>query len=79
MKKPFRITPFDLQFARKNRVPLPNSYYIRRIKENFSLIFFIGTLRETTCALTGEKIMTAIPQAFDGRIVSKEAYEKQVI
>mgnify|MGYP001602690920 CR=1 FL=1 len=79
MKKPFRITPFDLQFARKNRVPLPNSYYIRRIKENFSLIFFNGTLRETTCALTGEKIMTAIPQAFDGRIVSKEAYEKQVI
>lgn len=78
-KKPFRITPSDLVFCKKQKVPLPHSFYIRRIKENFSWLFFNGTLRETVCALTGAKIMTAVPPAFDGRIVSKEAYLEKVV
>ena len=76
---PFRIMPFDLAFAQKNRVPLANGFYIQRIKENFSWLFSNGTLRETKCALTGKSIQTGVPPGFDGRIVSKEAYEKQVV
>lgn len=78
-RRAFRIMPFDLEFCKARGVPLPNCFYVRRIKENFSWLFFNGTLRETTCALTGEKIMTGVPTAFDGRIVSKEAYLDQVV
>ena len=39
-KKPLRIRKQDVQFANKIGVPLPHSFYSRRLKENFSWICF---------------------------------------
>lgn len=79
VNKPFQIKTFDLKFCQQNKVPLPNSYYIRRIKENFRMLFFNGELRETSCAKTGKKILTGLPKELDGRILSEEAYLETVI
>ncbi|MDP4007765.1 MAG: hypothetical protein Q8P68_01080 [Candidatus Peregrinibacteria bacterium] len=77
--RPFKITQFDLKFCKARNLPLPNCFYVRRIKENFSLTFCNGTLRETVCSKTGEKIMTGLPQSLDGRILSHEAYLDEVV
>jgi len=73
-KRPFQINAADLKFCQENKVPLPNSYYIRRIKENYRFIFFNGEQRETTCAKTGKTILTTLPPELDNRIISMESY-----
>lgn len=78
-QRPFQITAYDLKFSQENNIPLPNQYYIGRIKENFRFMFFNGELRETKCAQTGQKIMTALPKELDSRILSLEAYHQEVI
>lgn len=78
-KRPFSIQAFDLEHSKRQNVPLPNSFYARRTSENFRWMFFDGTLRETTCAATGQKILTALPKALDGRILSQAAYEEKVL
>ncbi|MCX6807986.1 MAG: hypothetical protein NTZ80_04305 [Patescibacteria group bacterium] len=77
-KRPFQITKRDLEFAKKNNIPLQNSFYIRRLKENFDWMFFTGELRETKCFETGQKIMTSLPPELDGRILSEESYLKKI-
>lgn len=77
-QRPFQISEHDLKFCQQNQVPLPNQYYIGRIKENYSFVFFNGELRETQCAETGQKIMTALPQELDSRILSLQAYLKKI-
>ncbi|MBT4631542.1 hypothetical protein HOH67_00105 [Candidatus Peregrinibacteria bacterium] len=72
--KPFHITERDKQFCEKNRVPLPNTFYVNRLMDNLRWMFFTGELRETTCAETGDRILTGIPKEFDGRILSEQAY-----
>lgn len=78
-KKPFQIKDFDIVFCKKQKVPLPNSFYIRRIKENFSWMFFDWELRETKCAISWNKIQTTLPQFLDWRIISNEEYLKKIL
>jgi hypothetical protein len=73
-QRPFRIRKADLKFCGENNVPLPNQYYLHRLKDNFRMMFCNGTLRETTCAKTGKTIMTSLPEFLDSRILSEEAY-----
>lgn len=77
-KRQFQITKIDLDFCLKNKVPLPESFYIRRIKENFALLFCDCELRKTTCAKTGKNILTSLPDYLDGRILSREAYLEEI-
>ncbi len=77
-KRPFQITKFDLQFSKKNLVPLPRSFYIRHIKELFQWMFFNGTLRDTQCAITYKEIQTHLPSFLDGQIVSVQAYLENI-
>lgn len=77
-KKPFKIRKADIDFCNKNGVPLPNSHYTRRIKENYKWIFFNGEMREAKCAETGASIKTSIPEEYDSRILSKEAYLEKI-
>lgn len=79
LQKPFNIMPFDVEFSKQRKVPLPNCFYIRRIKENFSWLYFDGDLRETTCAISGERITTTLPSKLDDRIISENAYLKTVV
>jgi hypothetical protein len=75
-QRPFHITEKDLTFAQKLKVPLPNSFYINRMRRNYSYIFFNGSLRTTSCAKSGQEISTALPSQLDGRILSLEEYHK---
>ncbi|MCB9809502.1 hypothetical protein H6771_00815 [Candidatus Peribacteria bacterium] len=77
--KPFQITKQDVAFAKKMGVPLPDSHYMRRIQENLRWMPFDGKLRTTTCAQSGKTIETSWPAAYDGRILSEEAYNQMVV
>ena len=77
-ERPFRITAFELDFCRKQGIPLNRVFYIRRIKENFAWMYFDGELRQTTCAHTGAQVMTTLPAWLDGRILCEEAYRELI-
>jgi len=70
----FKITKEDLKFCQKHKIPLPNTFYIRTIKENMPWMFFDVSLRKTTCAKTGKQTKTTLPSFLDGRILSEETY-----
>jgi hypothetical protein len=73
-QRPFKIRAADLKFCKENNVPLPNQYYLHRIKDNFSTMFCNGELRNTKCAKTGKTVMTSLPEYLGNRILSEEAY-----
>lgn len=75
-QKPFQILAQDINFCRDMGIPLPSTYYMRRIQENFRWMPYNGALRTTTCAKSGKGIQTSWPSEYDGRIVSEEEYIK---
>ncbi len=77
-ERPFQIQKADIQFSEKLKCPLPNSYYMRRIQENFDWMPFSGSLRKTKCAKSGKDIETSWPEDYDGRILCEEEYLKVV-
>ena len=77
--RPFQIKQFDLEFAIKNGMPLPEMYHGRALKELFSWMPFSGMLRKTTCAINGREIQTVYPKEFDGRLLSDEAYNSLIV
>jgi len=77
-QRPFQIQTADIEFSIKMNTPLPHSYYINRIQNNFRWMPFNGELRETTCAKSSKPIKTNWPKEYDGRILSEEEYLKLV-
>lgn len=76
--RPFQILKEDIAFAQDLKVPLPYTYYMRRLQENFRLIPFDGTLREVACGKCQQKTKTSWPKEYDGRILCEECYLKEV-
>ncbi|MBI3619193.1 hypothetical protein HY213_04150 [Candidatus Peregrinibacteria bacterium] len=76
--RPFQITALDVAFAKDLGAPLPNTFYMSRIQENFRWIPFDGTLRETSCAKCRRMTKTGWPSVCDGRILCEECYLKEV-
>ncbi len=72
--RPFKILPADIKFSRDLGCPLPNTYYMRRIKENFAWMPFNGKLRDTKCGKCAKKIQTSWPEKYNGRILCEECY-----
>jgi hypothetical protein len=77
-RKPFQIQEQDIAFARELNVPLPSCYYARRLKENFRMIPFDGTMRPVMCAQCKTEDMTSWPAEYDNRIVCEKCYLKEV-
>ncbi len=77
-KRPFQIRKDDIAFAQDLGVPLPSTYYARRMQENFRLIPFTGELRGTSCGKCGTTAQTSWPQEYDGRILCESCYLKEV-
>jgi hypothetical protein len=77
-KRPFQIAEVDIAFAKDLGAPLPHTYYMRRLQENFRLIPFTGELRETACGKCKTKTQTSWPAEYDGRILCEECYLKEV-
>ncbi|MFC1748814.1 hypothetical protein ACFL2V_08400, partial [Pseudomonadota bacterium] len=72
--KPFQIFEADIKFAKKIQGPLPNSFYSRRIQENFRWLPFNGKTRTTSCAKCSAEIETGWPTQYDGRILCEKDY-----
>ncbi len=77
-QKPFQILPQDINFCRDLGVPLPSSYYMRRIQENFRWMPYNGVLRTAHCAKSGVQIQTSWPAEHDARILCESEYQKIV-
>jgi hypothetical protein len=74
----FRIDKADIAFCAELGVPLPGNYYARRLQENFRLIPFDGTLRETACGKCASETLTSWPKDYDGRVLCESCYLKEV-
>ena len=77
-RRPFQILKEDIAFAQDLKVPLPYTYYMRRLQENFRLIPFDGTLRNVICGKCRKETQTSWPKEYDGRILCEECYLKEV-
>jgi hypothetical protein len=76
--KPFKVRREDAAFAKRLKVPLPDTYYITRIHENVGRVFFDGKLRKTACAKCNTPIETSFPSKYDGRVLCEKDYLKFV-
>lgn len=72
--RPFKISPADIAFAKKTHSPLPNSYYMNQIQENFSWMPFDGKLRNCKCGQCSAEIKTSWPEKYSGRILCEKCY-----
>ena len=77
-KRPFQIKQADIEFSRKLQVPLPHSYYMHRILQNFSSIPCNGALRMTVCGKCAAQTQTSWQEQYDGRILCETCYLKEV-
>ncbi|ALM10062.1 MAG TPA: hypothetical protein DEB30_03400 [Candidatus Peribacter riflensis] len=76
--RPFQILQEDVVFAQDLKVPLPYTYYMRRLQENFRLIPFNGELRTMACGKCKKETQTSWPKEYDGRILCEACYLKEV-
>jgi hypothetical protein len=77
-KRPFQILKEDIAFAQDLKVPLPSTYYMRRLQENFRLIPFDGMLRTVTCGKCRGSTQTSWPKEYDGKILCESCYLREV-
>jgi len=77
-KYPFQIQKADIAFAKKVGVPLPRTYFAHRLKENFRMIPFDGSLRAVTCAKCGTQTQTSWSKDYDKRLLCEQCYLKEV-
>lgn len=77
-QRPFQILKDDIEFYTDIWWPIHDTFYIRRLKENFSWMYPSFNLRKTKCAKTGKEITTTLPASLDERILSNEEYKKTV-
>ncbi|MCB0343796.1 MAG: hypothetical protein KDD66_01695 [Bdellovibrionales bacterium] len=78
VSRPFRIEERDIAYSSKLASPLPDKYYMRRLQENFRLVFFEGELRSARCAETGAELKTTLPEEFDSGLLCEAAYERVI-
>ena len=73
----FEVSDLELSLRERLKVaPLPYTYYIRRMKENFAWLFYDGELRTTKCAKSDKEIQTNWPAEYNGRILCEAEYLK---
>ncbi|MFA6917404.1 MAG: hypothetical protein WC285_01025 [Candidatus Gracilibacteria bacterium] len=77
-QRSFQVTQRDIDFARRIKGPLPDSFYVHRMHDNLFWMPFNGELRDAVCAKSGKKIKTNWPALYDRRILSEEEYLKFV-
>jgi hypothetical protein len=72
--RPFQIQKEDVIFSKKLQIPLPNCFYIQRIKENFRWLSFDGKLRKVNCEKCAKEILTNLDASFEHRILCEKCY-----
>ena len=77
-KKPFKVTPFELDFYRKMNVPLPIIHPLERVKDLFK--YKRGyKLYPTTCTKCQKEIQTVHNPEEVKNIYCEECYTKEVV
>lgn len=77
-KRPFQVADVDIAFAHDLGCPLPYTYYMVRLQENFRLVPFTGELRTVACAACKIQTPTSWPSTLDTRILCEGCYLKSV-
>lgn len=77
-QRSFQITKKDIDFAKRIKGPLPDSYYVHRMQDNLYWMPFNGELRDARCAKSGVNIKTNWPKEYDSRILCEDEYLKLV-
>lgn len=76
-KRPFRIIKQELELYRKMKFPLPRLHHDLRHQQRMARR--LGRkLYLRSCPSTWTKLITPYSPAYQGRVVSKEAYEKEI-
>ena len=73
-RRPFKLTMDDLKLCRILGCPPPDTYYARRLKDNYQWLHFDGALRQTVCSRCQATIETTKPAAYDNRILCEKDY-----
>ena len=76
--RPFRISKEDIEFSEKMSVPLPNTYYMKRIQENFKWMPFDGKLRNCKCGKCKKNIQTSWGEEYSDRILCEKCYLEKI-
>jgi len=76
--KPFRITKEELEFYRRQNLPIPIIHPAERLRARFS---WMGLFRfsEALCTKCGSKIIGNISKNFDKNILCQGCYNKEII
>ncbi|MDO8649087.1 MAG: hypothetical protein Q7R81_04890 [Candidatus Peregrinibacteria bacterium] len=77
-ERPFQILPPDVAFSRDLGAPLPNTYYMRRLMENFRRISCDGETHPVQCARCGTATQTSWPKEYYLRVLCEECYLREV-
>lgn len=73
--RPIQFFAPDIALCRDLGIAPNDTFYLRRIRDNFSNLHFGMLLRDTICAQSRVSIQTTLPASLDGRILSVEAYD----
>lgn len=76
--KPFRIIKEELEFYRRQKLPVPIIHPAERLRARF---FWVGFLNftEANCVKCGSKIVGNISKNFDKNILCQSCYNKELI
>ena len=76
-KKPFRITPSELQFYRKMKLPIPTIHPVVRMEEKTAFIP-MGVQYKTSCAKCKKEILSAFNPKIGFLLYCEDCYKQEV-
>lgn len=76
--KPFRIVKEELDFYRREHLPIPTVHPAERLRDRFSWLGFFK-LSEVPCVKCGSKIVGNISRNFDKNIYCQSCYNKELV
>lgn len=77
-RRRFQISKLDMSMVQKLGIPLPWSYYARRIQENFRLMPFSGKTCKVVCAKCKQEISTSWSHEYATRVICQPCYLKEI-
>lgn len=77
--KPFRITPFELQFYRAKHLPLPTVHPFERNEARYATWRRPQNLWESVCSKCGKPMMTVYDPAKKLKVYCERCYNEEII
>ncbi len=76
--KPFRVIKTELEYYRKNKIPLPTVHPYERSKQKFA---FMGNhiMRRDICASCGTDLETIYPESDGWKLYCTDCFQREVL